>query len=63
MSIYLPDDVHDALERFITEKQPGLNQTEAVTLILRKWLVREGYLPSAPEQGRPPEELNATNDD
>ncbi len=42
MSIYLPDDVHDALERFIAEKHPGLNQTEAMTLILRKWLVREG---------------------
>ncbi|MBQ0709139.1 MULTISPECIES: hypothetical protein [unclassified Ochrobactrum] len=63
MSIYLPDDVHGALERFIAEKHPGLNQTEAMTLILRKWLVREGYLPAEPEHGTPPEELNATNDD
>ncbi|MBB5700295.1 hypothetical protein FHS76_000133 [Ochrobactrum daejeonense] len=63
MSIYLPDDVHEALERFITEKHPGLNQTEAMTLILRKWLVHENYLPAEPEQGTPPEELNATNDD
>ncbi len=46
MSIYLPDDVHEALERFITEKHPGLNQTEAMTLILRKWLVHENYLPA-----------------
>ncbi len=63
MSTYLPDDVHDALERVIAEKHPGLNRTEAITLILRKWLVHEGYLPAAPEHGTPPEELNATNDD
>lgn len=63
MSIHLPQDVHDALERFIAERQPGLNQTEAITLILRKWLVQAGYLAAAPEHGTPPEELNATNDD
>lgn len=63
MSTYLPQDVHDALERFITERQPGLNQTEAIALILRKWLVNEGYLAAADGQGTPPEELNATNDD
>ncbi|MFQ0815187.1 hypothetical protein AVM02_10560 [Brucella anthropi] len=63
MSTYLPDDVHDALERFVAEKYPGLNQTEAMTLILRKWLVHEGYLSAEPEHGTPPEELNATNDD
>lgn len=63
MSTYLPDDVRDALERFVAEKYPGLNQTEAMTLILRKWLVHEGYLSAQPERGTPPEELNATNDD
>ena len=55
--------MHDALERFIAEKHPGLNQTEAMTLILRKWLVRESYLSAEPEHGTPPDELNATNDD
>ncbi|MGU3399306.1 hypothetical protein ACLBWS_06115 [Brucellaceae bacterium D45D] len=63
MSTYLPKDVHDALERFILERQSGLNQTEAITLILRGWLTQEGYLSAAAEKGTPPEELNAANDD
>ncbi|CUW43632.1 hypothetical protein B3286c1_0936 [Brucella vulpis] len=63
MSTYLPEDVHDALERFIAERYSGLNQNEAITLILRKWLTHERYLSAEPEQGTPPEELNATNDD
>jgi hypothetical protein len=63
MSTYLPTDVHDALERFIHETHPGLNQTEAIILILRKALVHQGYLAAEPEHGTPPEDLNATNDD
>jgi hypothetical protein len=55
--------VHDALERFIHETHPGLNQTEAIILILRKALVHQGYLAAEPEHGTPPEDLNATNDD
>lgn len=63
MSTYLPTDVHDALERFINETHPGINQTEAIILILRKALVHQGYLAAEPEHGTPPEDLNATNDD
>ncbi|WP_343313240.1 hypothetical protein AAIB41_10280 [Brucella sp. BE17] len=63
MSTYLPKDVHDALERFIVERQTGLNQTEAIALILRGWLTQEGYLVASSAQGTPPEELNAANDD
>lgn len=63
MSTYLPADIHDALERFINEQHPGLNQTEAIIDILRKSLVQQGYLAAEPEHGTPPEELNATNDD
>ncbi len=62
MSTYLPSDVHDALERFIAQKHPGRNQTEAITLILRAWLENEGYLAVASEKGTPPEDLNAAND-
>ncbi len=63
MSTHLPDDVHEALERFIAQRYPGLNQTEAIGLILRQWFVREGLLPATPEHGLPPDELNAANDD
>ena len=64
MSTYLPEDIHSALERFIAEKHPRLNQTEAIALILRQWLTKEGYLaPSVREDGVEPDELNASNDD
>ena len=63
MSIYLPVDIPDALEHFINEKHPGLNQTEAIIHILRNSLVQQGYLAATPEHGTPPENLNATNDD
>ncbi|MBV2142236.1 hypothetical protein KUG47_01840 [Falsochrobactrum sp. TDYN1] len=63
MSTYLPDDIHNALERFIDEKYPGLNQTEAIIFLLRNSLVQQGYLAAASEHGTPPEDLNATNDD
>ncbi|MCX2695479.1 hypothetical protein [Ochrobactrum chromiisoli] len=63
MSTYLPMDVHDALERFINETHPGINQSEAIILILRNALVQQGYLAAASEHGTPLEELNATNDD
>ncbi|PWL19391.1 hypothetical protein DKP76_02240 [Falsochrobactrum shanghaiense] len=63
MSIYLPDDLHRALERFIDEKYPGLNQSEAILLLVRHALVQQGYLAAAAEHGTPPEDLNATNDD
>lgn len=64
MSTYMPDEIHDALERFITEKHPRLNQTEAIALILREWLAKEGYLaPSARQEGVTPDDLNASNDD
>lgn len=63
MSTYLPKDVHDALERFIVERHAGLNQTEAIALILRNWLTQEGYLAVTGEKGTPPQDLNAANDD
>jgi len=63
MSTYLPEDLQDALERFIARKHGTINKTEAIAMILRDWLVKHGYLPAEPEEGTPPEELNATNDD
>ncbi|MFD1198268.1 hypothetical protein ACFQ3K_08065 [Brucella gallinifaecis] len=62
MSTYLPKDVHDALERFINETHPGINQTEAIILILKKALMHQGYLAAQGEHATPPEDLNATND-
>lgn len=63
MSIYLPRDIHDAFERFMMERHPDLNQTQTIALILRQWLVQEGYLAADPQQGTLPDELNASNDD
>lgn len=63
MSTYLPDDLQAALQKFIVEKYPGLNRSEAITIIVRQWLVQHGYLHAMPEEGTRPEQLNSTNDD
>ncbi|RCS24943.1 hypothetical protein DUT91_05720 [Phyllobacterium salinisoli] len=63
MSTYLPQDLQDALERFIASKHGAVNKSEAIAMILRDWLLKQGYLPTKPEEGMPPEDLNATNDD
>ncbi|PYE89327.1 hypothetical protein [Phyllobacterium leguminum] len=63
MSTHLPQDLQDALDRFIAAKHRGINKTEAIALILRDWMVKEGYLPAAPQEGTPPEDLNSSNDD
>lgn len=60
---YLPDDIADAIERFSVESHPNHNHREAVILILRQWLTQEGFLAKSKEEGTPPNELNATNDD
>lgn len=63
MSTHLPQDLQDALDRFIVHKHGSINKTEAIAMILRDWMVREGYLPARLEEGTPPEELNSSNDD
>jgi hypothetical protein len=63
MTTHLPQDLQDALDRFIASKHGGINKTEAIAMILRDWMEKEGYLPPRTEEGIPPEELNSSNDD
>ncbi|WP_420960316.1 hypothetical protein [Brucella sp. IR073] len=63
MTTHLPQDLQDALDRFIASKQGSVNKTEAIAMILRDWMVKEGYLPARKDEGLPPEALNSSNDD
>lgn len=63
MATYLPEDLQNALERYIADGQKQINRSEAIAMILRTWLVDHGYLASLAEEGTPPDQLNASNDD
>lgn len=53
-------EIETALASYAQEQ--GLDRDEAVSRILREWLVQEGYMFSS-EEGIPPQRLNASNDD
>lgn len=44
----LPNDLADALDRFIAEEQPGRSRAEATEIALRDWAIGHGYLPNPP---------------
>lgn len=54
------DDIEGALSAFARDHE--INRDEAIERILRAALINHGYLASG-EEGIPPEELNASNDD
>ncbi|QYA06277.1 hypothetical protein [Agrobacterium larrymoorei] len=53
-------EIETALASYAQEH--GLEREEAVSRIVREWLVQEGYMFSG-EEGIPPQKLNASNDD
>lgn len=53
-------EIETALASYAQEQ--GLHREEAVSRIVREWLVQEGYMFSG-EEGIPPQKLNASNDD
>lgn len=55
---YSPE-IEKALSLFATEQ--GVDRDEAISRILRDWLLNEGYLFSG-EEGMPPQQLNSSND-
>lgn len=54
-----PTDLEEAVAAYAAEHE--LTRQQAVERILRNWLTGQGYL-SHGDEGRRPEELNASND-
>src|SRR5690554_6244916 len=54
-SIVIEDDLLAALERFISHRDEPprgrMTRTDAINVILRDWLVGQGYLELPPDQG------------
>ncbi|MFK0383425.1 MULTISPECIES: hypothetical protein [Rhizobium/Agrobacterium group] len=53
-------DIEEAISAFARDH--GIGHDEAIERILRAALINHGYLASG-EEGIPPEQLNASNDD
>ncbi len=43
----LQPDLLEALDRFITDKEPGMSRPEALRHVFRQWAIMHGYLRSA----------------
>ncbi|MCA1441242.1 hypothetical protein I6F07_13660 [Ensifer sp. IC4062] len=54
--------IETALKSFITDHPGMLTREQAISTILEKWFASHGYLPPQ-QEGRRPEDLDASNDD
>jgi len=61
ISVRLEDDLLSALDRYAKE-QGELTRPQALRAAFRDWATAHGYVASA-DEGRRPEDLNASNDD
>jgi hypothetical protein len=56
------ENIEAALKSYIADHSGTLTRKQAISAILENWFASHGYLP--PEQeGRRPEDLDASNDD
>lgn len=51
MAERLPDDLRDALSRFIEEERPGMTMQAAILYALRDWCITNSLLPATPSNG------------
>lgn len=62
IGVRLQPDLLSALDRFAAKEYGALSRPEALRTAFRDWAIAHGYVPSA-DEGKRPEELNASNDD
>ncbi|AHK43375.1 hypothetical protein OV14_1529 [Ensifer adhaerens OV14] len=56
------DNIETALKAFMADHPGKLTREQAIAAILENWFTTHGYLPPQ-QEGRRPEDLDASNDD
>lgn len=62
VGVRLQPDLLSALDRFAKTESGTVSRPEALRTAFRNWAIAHGYVPSA-DEGKRPDQLNASNDD
>lgn len=62
IGVRLQPDLLSALDRFAKTEYGPVSRPEALRTAFRHWAIAHGYVPTA-DEGKRPDELNASNDD
>jgi len=62
IGVRLQQDLLSALDRFVAKDYRAMSRPEALRIAFRDWATAHGYV-SSTDEGKRPEELNASNDD
>ncbi|HEV7308853.1 hypothetical protein [Ensifer sp.] len=62
MNAVYTDKIETALKSFMADHPGAQTRDQAIIAILESWFTSHGYLPPQ-QEGRRPEELDASNDD
>lgn len=65
LTVALPAHLSEALDRFIAHEGSGLSRDQALARAFHAWALQNGFAHREDDgqEGKRPEELNATNDD
>lgn len=62
LSLALPEDLSAALDRLVGQQAPGTTREEMMVCVFREWATARGLV-AGTDEGKRPDELNASNDD
>ncbi|MQW89977.1 hypothetical protein [Sinorhizobium saheli] len=62
MTEFYAEKIETALQTYISDHPGPLTREQAISAILENWFASHGYLPPQ-QEGRRPEDLDASNDD
>jgi hypothetical protein len=63
LEVRLEPELLEALDRYGRERGTEASRSDSLRSALREWALSRGYLPSVPDEGKRPAELDASNDD